>query len=381
MRGSMMTFGINRKSVWLAFVVGMLAIFFCTSFTQAQTVRDLPPPPPPWKAKPTPTPKPAEPEVLDVVRVTSNLVMVPVSVTDSQGQAIQGLQIPDFRLEEEGKQREITEIGNPEQIPLDIAILFDISSSVSQKGFFVFQQNAAAAFLKQVMKPVDQAAIFTIAAKPILVQPLSSAVTAAAKVVSIPAATTSVPTAFYDTVEAAAKYLAENSPSRHRRVIVVISDGDDNFSERIREMSIAEARATVKGETTPAASLLALQAKPRRAIEDVQQSVLKADATFYSVNPGGSSLKLNQIAMRAQTGMATVAEASGGTAFIPESDKDLEVVFRQVAAELRGQYLLQYYADPDVPSGSFRRIKVTVPPRQEARVRARQGYYAKQQKQ
>ena len=125
-----MTFGINRKSVWLAFVVGMLAIFFCAGFAQAQTVRDLPPPPPPWKAKPTPTPKPAEPEVLDVVRVTSNLVMVPVSVTDSQGQAIQGLHIPDFRLEEEGKQREITEIGNPEQIPLDIAILFDISSSV-----------------------------------------------------------------------------------------------------------------------------------------------------------------------------------------------------------------------------------------------------------
>ena len=179
--------------MWLAFVVGMLAIFFCTSFTQAQTVRDLPPPPPPWKAKPTPTPKPAEPEVVDVFRTTSNLVMVPVSVTDSQGQAIQGLQIPDFRLEEEGKQREITEIGNPEQIPLDIAILFDISSSVSQKGFFVFQQNAAAAFLKQVMKPVDQAAVFTIGAKPILVQPLSSAETAAAKVVSIPAATTSVP--------------------------------------------------------------------------------------------------------------------------------------------------------------------------------------------
>jgi Ca-activated chloride channel family protein len=307
----MMTFGINRKSVWLAFVVGMLAIFFCAGFTQAQTVRDLPPPPPPWKAKPTPTPKPAEPEVVDVIRVTSNLVMVPVSVTDSQGQAIQGLQIPDFRLEEEGKQREITEIGNPEQIPLDIAILFDISSSVSQKGFFAFQQNAAAAFLKQVMKPVDQAAIFTIAAKPILVQPLSSAETAAAKVVSIPAATTSVPTAFYDSVEAAAKYLAENSPSRHRRVIVVISDGDDNFSERIRGMSIAEARATMNGETTPAASLVALQAKHRRAVEDVQQAVLKADATFYSVNPGGSSLKLNQIAMRAQAGMATVAEARG----------------------------------------------------------------------
>src|SRR5687767_12147795 len=100
----------DRKRItflWLAFVVGTLAIFLSNGPTRAQKrVQDLPPPPPKWKAKPTPTPvpKPAEPEVLDVVRVTSNLVMVPVSVTDAQGQAIQGLTVKDFRLDEEGKQ-------------------------------------------------------------------------------------------------------------------------------------------------------------------------------------------------------------------------------------------------------------------------------------
>ena len=378
MRGSMMTLGTRKKLLWLAFVFAMPAIFLsATSITAQKTVRDLPPPPAPWKAKPKPTPKP-EPEVIDVVKVTSNLVMVPVSVTDNQGQAVQGLQIPDFRLEEEGKQQEIAEIGDPEQVPLAIAILFDISSSVSQKGFFVFQQNAAAAFLRQVMKPIDKAAVFTIAGKPNLVQPLASAATAAAKVVSIPAATSSVPTAFYDSVIAAAKYLAENSPSRNRRVIVVISDGDDNFSERIREFSVAEARANMRGEVTPSAALVAAQDRHRRAVADVQQAVLKADATFYSVNPGGASVKLNQISMRAQAGMSTVAEATGGTAFVPEADKDLEAVFRRVAAELRGQYLLQYYASSDIPSGQFRRIAVAVPTRQ-VRVRARQGYYAKKQ--
>ena len=51
--------------------------------------------------------------------------------------------------------------------PFAIALLFDISSSVSQKGFFQFQQQAAAAFLKQVMKPADRAAIFTIATEDI----------------------------------------------------------------------------------------------------------------------------------------------------------------------------------------------------------------------
>jgi len=377
MRGSTMKTQSLRKLLWLAFALGLLATFVCPVNISAQT---LPQPPPPWKAKPTPTPKPPEQEVLDVVRVTSNLVMVPVSVTDTQGQPIPGLQIPDFHLEEEGKQQEIAEIGDPEQVPLDIAILFDVSSSVSQKGFFAFQQNAAASFLRLVMKPVDKAAIYTIAAQPTLVQPLASAETAPAEMVSIPAATSSVPTAFYDTVIAASKYLTENSPSRHRRVIVVISDGDDNFSESIRSLSVAEARANLKGEPTAASSLMALQEKHRRAVAAVQQSVLKADATFYSVNPGGLSVKLNQIAMRAQSGMTTVADASGGTAFLPDGEKDLEAVFRQVAAELRGQYLIQYYANADVPTGQFRRIQVTVPTRPQSRVRARQGFYAKKEK-
>ncbi len=201
----------------------------------------MPPPPPLWKAKPTPTPKPPEQEVLDVVRVSSNLVMVPVSVTDSQGNAVQGLTKTDFRLVEEGKQQEISDIGDPEQVPLAIALLFDVSSSVSQKGFFASQQNAAAAFLKLVMKPADKAAIFTITDEATMIQPLASAETSAAKMLTIPAATTAVPTSFYDTVAAAAKYLEASAPSNHRRVIVVLSDGDDNFSALIRDLSRAEA--------------------------------------------------------------------------------------------------------------------------------------------
>jgi Ca-activated chloride channel family protein len=374
----MTTLRTQSKLLWLASALGMLAIFIFTGPVRAQGVKDLPPAPPPWKAKPTPTPKPAEPEVLDVVKVQSNLVMVPVSVTNTaDGQPVQGLQAADFRLEEEGKLREIAQIGDPEQIPLDIAILFDVSSSVSQKGFFVFQQNAAAAFLKQVMKPIDKAAVFTIASEPKMVQGLAPAETAAARILTIPAATSSVPTAFYDTVAAAARYLAENSPDRHRRVIVVLSDGDDNFSERIRDLSVAEARAAMKGDETPQAALVSLQDRHRRAIADLQKTVLKADVTFYSVNPGGRSVELNLISTRAQNGMHAVAEASGGSAFLPDSDQELERVFRQVASELRGQYLLQYYADADAAPGQFRKISVSVPARQQVKVRSRQGYYAK----
>jgi len=375
-----MKFGVKEKILWPAFLIGVLAIFLSVPTAHGQRgLKDMPPPPPLWRPKPTPTPKP-EPEVIeDVIKTTSNLVMVPVSITDQTGQAVQGLKVEDFRLQEEGKDQKISGIGDPEQVPLAIALLFDVSSSTSQKGFFASQQKAAATFLRLVMKPADKAAIFTITGKPELIQPLSSAEASAAKMLTIPAATSSVPTAFYDTVDAAAKYLADNAPSNYRRVIVVLSDGDDNFSEQIRDLSVADANSKLSGQETAAGVRAGLQRAHQRAIAQVQKQVQQADVIFYAVNPGGPSIKLNLIAMRAERGMEAIAETTGGTAFVPDSDLDLERVFRTVAAELRGQYLLQYYGDSNAPPGQFRRITVAVPARTDVRVRARQGYYPKKQ--
>ena len=374
----MMNLGAEKR-LWPVFLLGVLAIFLSVPIARAQGTKDLPPPPPLWKAKPTPTPKPPEREVLDVIKTTSNLVMVPVSVTDQQGQAVQGLKVEDFRLQEEGKQQEITGIGDPQQVPLAIALLFDISSSVSAPGFFKSQKSAAATFLKTVMKPNDKAAILTITSEPKVIQPLSSGDASAAKILAIPPVEAHVPTAYYDTVVAASKYLEENAPSNYRRVIVVLSDGDDNFSEQTKAASIAEANATLSGQQVSAGTRTALQQSHQRAVAYVQKRVQQADAIFYAVNPGGPSIKLNVIAMRAEAGMEAVAAATGGTAFVPDSDADLERVFRQVAAELRGQYLLQYYGDSNAPATQYRRIQVAVPARNDLRVRARQGYYPKKQ--
>ncbi len=353
----------------------VLALFCCLGNVSAQYIRDLPPPPPPPTPKPTPTPA-LKDEDFDVIKVSSNLVMVPVSVVDQKGQAVHGLPAGDFRLEEEGHVQQIVEIGNPDQVPLDIALLFDISSSVSQKGFFSFQQQAAASFLRQVLKPADQAAVFTIGAEPVLVAPLGPAETAAARLSSIPAATTSVSTSFYDSVAAAAKYLDQNSRPNRRRVVVVVSDGDDT-SSKLLQQSLKEIRANLKVEPTRAKALENLQFRHRRAVAEVQQAVQTADAAFYSINPGGPSVHLNVISTRAQQAMEAIAQSTGGSAFVPDGEKDLERVFSEVAAELRGQYLLQYYSNTQAPATMFRRIVVAVPTHSELRVRARQGYYPK----
>ena len=377
---------MNRGRIFVsqfspALLSGALALFVFVVGAPAQRLNQLPPAPaaPIYKPKPTPTPKPTPEEPLDVVRVTSNLVMVPVSVVDRQGQAVHGLQVNDFRLDEAGQRQQITEIGDPEQVPLDIALLFDISSSVSDKGFFEFQQKAAASFLRQVLKPADRAAVFTIGQEPKLVSPLASAASTAATLLTIPAATTPVPTAFYDTVSVAAQYLMTNSMTGRRRVIMVITDGDDNFSRLVQDLATAEYRANNKGDETPAAARVSLQARHKQAVQEVQRVVQQADATFYSINPGGPSVRLNQISMRAELGMESIASATGGNAFVPESDKALERVFNEVAAELRGQYLLQYYSNSQLPSRQFRSITVAIPGRADTRVRARQGYYPKQQ--
>ncbi|HZI19610.1 MAG TPA: VWA domain-containing protein [Pyrinomonadaceae bacterium] len=340
------------------------------------------------QTSPTPAPRTQQPapqapddepvEDDEVVRVTSNLVVVPVSVTDERGEPVQGLRREDFRLEEEGRAQELSEVGDADQVPLDIAVVFDLSSSVTKN--FEFEKQAAAGFLRQVLKPADRAAVFSITQKPELLQPLGPADAAAGRIAGLQPAQVSTGTAFYDTVRAATRYLSTNAPERHRRVVLVISDGEDNFSEGIHGATTAAADKTDAKET-PQARLTRINEQTRgqhqRVLQKLLQEVQAADAVFYSINPSGPGLRLNVISRRAQDGMEQLASSTGGTAFVPPTAENLEHVFRQIAAELRAQYLLQYLSNNEAQPGKFLRIKVSTPARAGLRVRARQGYFKK----
>jgi Ca-activated chloride channel family protein len=349
--------------------------------------------PPPRMPTPIPHPTgqpPAEQPPADaidedeIITVTSNLVVVPVSVTDASGQPVSGLKAADFRLEEEGRAQEIAHLGDAEQTPLDIALLFDVSSSAKEE--FAFQQEAAARFLKQVLKPIDRAAIFTIAERPQMAQPLASGAEALAGLSKLRAAEKATGTAFYDTVMAAAKYLGANAPERNRRVILVITDGEDNFSDDVRDATVAELDKVnrAQGEKTSGEKLETVGERTagvhRRALQRVMREVQQADAVFYSINPSGPGVRLNVISQRAEYGMQQLSEATGGSSFLPAQESELAAIFRRIAAELRAQYLLQYYSSSDAAPGKFLKIRVTTPARADLRVRARQGYYVQRQK-
>src|SRR5258708_38259425 len=209
-----------------ALVLSALALFFCAAVffnppAHAQKLKQLPPPPPGPRFKPKPTPAPAptpEPEY-EVLKVSSNLVVVPVSVTDQQGQPVLGLKPSDFQIAEDGQPQEIAQLGDPEQVPVDIALLIDVSGSVDAR--FVFEQKAAADFLKQVLKSGDRATVFAIDQTSRMLELLGTAEGAAKKLWTVTPPNGYTPS--FDTFLPAEKYLDNSSTSGRTRGVVVIS--------------------------------------------------------------------------------------------------------------------------------------------------------------
>ncbi len=345
--------------------------------------------------KPTPQPKTANSDEGDIIKVNSRLVVVPVSVLDANGQPVLGLKKENFRVSEENKNQQIEQVSDAEKIPLEIVLLFDVSASTD--SMFKFEQETAAKFLQEVMRPEDRATIFTIGEKPFIVQAREKADKSALAVKSIQP--TKQQTAFYDSVAAAAIYLQKNAPQNVRKVILVISDGDDTNSAGVIKAIFKAEMKIVEGSLS-SKELRELRVKSRDSAKiqeqnKVLQSLQNADTVFYSINPGGNSYQLNQGSLFGQSNLQRFADETGGTAFLPKFQpialKDnfqntqnmrlngemLTRIFRQLANELRAQYLVQYYSESEFPNNKYVKLNVGLNNQNNLRLRARQGYFVK----
>ncbi|HEY0462465.1 MAG TPA: VWA domain-containing protein [Pyrinomonadaceae bacterium] len=366
---------LRRQQIFHLFA--LIAIFSFTVFAQ----------------NPTPTPKVEDDN--EPIKVSSRLVVVPVSVTDTSGQPILGLTAKDFFVSEENKAQQIEKVSDADKVPLEIAILFDVSASTD--AMFQFEQDTAAKFLQDVMRPEDHATIFTIGEGPVLLQPRADATKSAISIKSIQP--TKQQTAFYDSVTTAANYLQKNAPQGTRKVLVVISDGDDTNSAGIVK-AIIEAENKIVQDKLGYDDRRNFRAKTREAAKTKEQNkVLKAlqnaDAVFYSVNPGGNSYQLNVSSAFGQSNLERFAVETGGTAFLPKfqpislkddlqnsynikkNQETLTAIFRQLANELRAQYLVQYYSEADFALNRYVKVKVGLNNPQSYKVRAREGYFVK----
>jgi len=303
-----------------------------------------PPQNPPQKPAAKPAEKPAEkppPDQDEPVKLSSRLVMVPVSASDAAGKPVLNLTVDDFVIEEDGKPQQITALGEPGKAPIEIAMLFDVSGSIHSQ--FAFEQQAAVRFIKEVLKPGDTVSVFAIGTTPKLMKPRTTNIQEAiAGLMAIEPAKAA--TAFFDTVTEAALYLGKNADPGSRRVLIIISDGEENYSQR-------------------------------HVLNDALRELQKNDCLFYSINPSGQAINLNTMSLKGQGFMEAMSTQTGGKAFIPDKVGNLESVFRQITEELQAQYLFGYYATGERTAGGFKRITVRAPKRPDLRVRARQGYY------
>jgi VWFA-related protein len=280
--------------------------------------------------------KPEEVDEEDVVRVNSNLVPVPASVLDAQGRAVVDLELKDFELRVDGELRPIGDVSRAET-PVRMAVLFDNSSSLTAARDF--EKKAALRFFRSVLRPVDQAALYSISTEPLLVLPLTSDVRALTRIVEHfpnPEGATSL----FDAIAMAADYLR---PHLGRKVIVIVSDGVDTTS--------------------------------RLDFDETLRRLLASDCQFYAVQTGHSD-NTNLRDLVAERRLQEFAAQTGGAVYAPKATTDLDHAFAQISADLAQQYILSYYPTDERRDGRFRAFSLRVVTRRDLRVRTRKGYYA-----
>jgi Ca-activated chloride channel family protein len=311
-------------------------------------LNDIPPPlPTPTPASSTPAPinsgetqEGDEIDEADVVRISSNLVTVPASVVDEQGRAVVDLKLEDFELRVDGQPKEISELGRSES-PVRIVMLFDNSMSLSAAR--EFEKKAAVKFFRSVMRPIDQAAIYSIWTVPIFVQPFTNDVRTLVRTIDNFGKPEEGATALFDTVVKAADYVR---PYSGRKVIIIVSDGADTLSADNDFLSALK-------------------------------HVIMADVQIYAVQTGQHEESANLYDLSARHRLQEFASQTGGAVYVPRLTSDLDVAFTQIAADLSQQYILSYYPQDGRNDGRFRTISLRVKTRPNMRVRARKGYYDK----
>jgi Ca-activated chloride channel family protein len=270
----------------------------------------------------------------DVV-IRADYVTVLTSVNSTTGLPVQNLSDTDFEIYEDGKLQIISRVGRQEEQPLRLALLLDISASVRNR--LKFEQEAALDFFRRVLRPQDRAAFYAFNHDVYLRQDMTSSLSALETAVRGLEARGA--TALYDAIFIAARRLGREPG---RRVIVVVSDGQNTVSRVTRE----------------------------RALEEVNRT----DAIIFGICPIIRT-EYDDFLPPPDNDFDLLCRQTGGRVFMVTSLSELTTGFAQLEAELRAQYVLSYYSSNDARDGRFRRIEVRVK-RPGVTVRARSGYYA-----
>jgi Ca-activated chloride channel family protein len=278
-----------------------------------------------------------DPEATKNLVINVDLVNVLFTVTDRRGKLVTDLSKEELKLYEDNKLQSITNFSRETDLPLTIAILIDTSTSIRDR--FKFEQEAAIDFLYRTLRPKkDKALLITFDSAIELVQDYSDNPELLAKAIRQirPGGGTKMLDSIY--LACQEKLKAETG----RKIIILISDGDDN-------LSLENLNST---------------------LEMAQRS----DVSIFTISTNSSGF-FGITAPKSDKILKRLAEETGGRAFFPFRAEDLSQSFQDISAELRSQYSLAYRSSNANRDGGFRAIKID-PERRNVKVKSRRGYYA-----
>ena len=276
-------------------------------------------------------------ESIFTVRKMVSEVHLVFTVTDKHGHYIKDLKKNDFKILDDHKPpEEILSFNNETDLPLQVGLLIDASESVSSR--FKFEQEAAIEFLKQTIRRTsDEAFVIGFDLAPKVTQDFTDDIEKLS--VGIRTLQPGSLTALYDALYYACreKLLKEPQAGPVRRVVILLSDGDDNASSVTREKAIEMAQG--------------------------------AEVSVYTI-----STNATRSGGRGNKTLERIAEATGGRSYVPSQITEVANAFAAIQEELRSQYAVSYKPAAFTPDGHYRAIEVQAQNQKGLRIRSRKGY-------
>lgn len=307
----------------------------------------------PQTSKPTEKKKPTPPgeEAGDVVKLSSELVVLDVTVTDPKNQPVADLDKDQFVVFENDVKQEIAFFAR-EEYPASIGLLLDTSGSMKKKLPKVI---AAAKSLIRQSHPQDEFFLVEFKGDAELVEDFTEDVRLIEEALDslVASGQTALLDALYLSVEHA------QSKGKHRRkAIIVVSDGEERDSYYKRDQVLDALRQS-----------------------DVQVFAIGFPEGLgeYAIFHQTESRRLSSQEKKARKLLEDISRISGGRAFFPESLDELDAIAQTIARELRTQYVIGYYPTAPQRDGTWRAVRVeVVPDKQRGKLiaRTRSGYYA-----
>jgi Ca-activated chloride channel homolog len=346
-----------RKLLVLAVV--LLAFAFSASALPQQPSQAAPTPAPQTPAnqnapKPQDQSPPAQIQgpAPPTITSTTGLVHLVATVMDHHHEFVTNLEKSDFRILEDGQIQEIAYFGRETDLPLRIGVLLDTSNSIRPR--LEFEKEAALDFLQSVIRRnKDQAFVMTFDNEPDIIQDWTGDLALLTDAIRKQRAGggTALNDAIYRATDKLISPPLPKGPNAEiRRVLVVISDGNDNLSDH--------------------------------ALSDSLEAAIRAEAAIYCVSTNTDWLSISgdkPHKMHLEPGdevLEKFSVQSGGRVFYPYKVEDLAQSFTDIGNELRSQYFIAYRPSNPQPNGKYRTIEVQTD-RKNLDVRTRKGYFAK----